>query len=57
MAELVPPLELTVLEQAIQALVPTARAAIQAIAQGGGCPPSPATQEPRVKALAPVRKK
>jgi hypothetical protein len=49
--ELLPPLELRVLEEAIQAPVPTARAAIRAIAQLGGFPTNPSAKEPGVKVL------
>jgi hypothetical protein len=49
--ELVPPLELRVLEEAIQAPVPTAREAIRAIAQLGGFPTNPSAKEPGVKVL------
>ena len=49
--EVLPPLELQVLEEAIQAPVPTARAAIRALAQLGGFPTNPSAQEPGVKVL------
>jgi hypothetical protein len=49
--ELLPPLELRVLEEATQVPVPTARAAIRALAQLGGFPPNPSAKEPGVKVL------
>lgn len=49
--ELIPPLELQVLEQARQAPVATAREAIRAIAQLGGFPTNPSAKEPGVKVL------
>lgn len=50
-AELMPALELRVLEQTTQTPVPTARAAIRAIAQLGGFPTNPSAKEPGVKVL------
>jgi hypothetical protein len=49
--ELVPPLELRVLEEATQVSVSTAREAIRAIAQLGGFPTNPSAKEPGVKVL------
>jgi hypothetical protein len=49
--ELLPPLELQVLEQATQAPVASAREAIRAIAQLGGFPTNPSAKEPGVKVL------
>jgi hypothetical protein len=49
--ELLPPLELQVLEQATQAPVATAREAIRAIAQLGGFPTNPSAKDPGVKVL------
>jgi len=49
--ELLPPLELRVLEEATQAPVPTAREALRALAQLGGFPTNPSAKEPGVKVL------
>jgi hypothetical protein len=49
--EVLPPLELQVLEQATQAPVATAREAIRALAQLGGFPTNPSAKEPGVKVL------
>jgi hypothetical protein len=49
--ELLPALELRVLEEATQAPVPTAREAIRALAQLGGFPTNPSAKEPGVKVL------
>lgn len=49
--EVLPPLELQVLEQAMQAPVATAREAIRALAQLGGFPTNPSAKEPGVKVL------
>ena len=49
--ELLPPLELQVLEQATQVPVATAREAIRALAQLGGFPTNPSAKEPGVKVL------
>jgi hypothetical protein len=49
--EVLPPLELQVLEQATQAPIATAREAIRALAQLGGFPTNPSAKEPGVKVL------
>lgn len=49
--ELLPPVEVRVLEEASQAPVSTAREAIRAIAQLGGFPTNPSAKEPGVKVL------
>jgi hypothetical protein len=49
--DLLPPLDLRVLEEATQAPVTTARAAIRALAQLGGFPTNPSAKEPGVKVL------
>jgi hypothetical protein len=49
--EVLPPLELQVLEQASQVPVATAREAIRALAQLGGFPTNPSAKEPGVKVL------
>jgi hypothetical protein len=49
--EVLPPLELQVLEQATQAPVATAREAIRALAHVGGFPTNPSAKEPGVKVL------
>jgi hypothetical protein len=49
--EVLPPLELQVLEQTSQAPVTTAREAIRALAQLGGFPTNPSAKEPGVKVL------
>jgi hypothetical protein len=49
--ELLPPLELRVLEETLQAPVTTAREAVRAIAQLGGFPTNPSAKEPGVKVL------
>jgi hypothetical protein len=49
--ELLPPLELRVLAEAMQAPVSTAREAIRALAQLGGFPLNPSAKEPGVKVL------
>jgi hypothetical protein len=49
--EVLPPLELQVLEQTSQAPVTTAREAIRVLAQLGGFPTNPSAKEPGVKVL------
>jgi hypothetical protein len=49
--ELLPPRELRVLEETLQAPVTTAREAVRAIAQLGGFPTNPSAKEPGVKVL------
>ena len=49
--EVLPPLELQVLEQASQVPVATAREAIRALAQLDGFPTNPSAKEPGVKVL------